>query len=60
MSRQDYFEKGLVSARQSRVWITFQYGLERLCVLPLRMIGRERPYTIECKQELDVKRLFSP
>lgn len=60
MRRHDDFEQCMFAARHHRIEVAFQYGLERLCIGPFRMIRSKCLDTIEGKQHLKVERLLRP
>jgi hypothetical protein len=57
--RHDLQEPVLAELRQ-RGSVARQYGLERLAVLPLRMLRRHRLHPVERQGDLEIDRLLGP
>jgi hypothetical protein len=51
---------GRFATRQHPFEVAGQEGLERLLVLPLRMLGRQRFDAVEAKDQLEIHRLLDP
>jgi hypothetical protein len=50
----------VLAGSRERFHVVLEYGLERLPVGPLGMLGSERPDAVDGKEELEVERLLGP
>ena len=60
VSSQNDFEDGVLAACQCRFQVSLEQRGERLLVLPLRALGRERLHAVERKRKLKIHRLLGP
>ena len=49
-----------LAGRRKRFHIAFEHGLERLLVLPFRVLRRQRLDAVEGERELEIHRLLGP
>ena len=60
MSRRDQLHHAVLAGFGQRLHVAFDRCLERLLVLPLRMLGRHRLDAVEREGQLEVHRLLGP
>jgi hypothetical protein len=56
----DDLDDALLATRRDRFHVAFEDALERLLILPLRVLRRQLAGAIERKQHLEVRRLLRP
>lgn len=59
MGRGDQLHHAFLALRRRRLEISFEHRLERLLVLPFRILGRELLYSVEHERHLHVPRLLT-
>jgi len=60
MGGHHQFQQCVFAARKDRLEVALECGLERLFLLPLRMLGRERLHLVEGEGELEIHGLLTP